>query len=86
MSGSVGGGTVDLREAGATLGVSEIVLRRMAWDSEVGLEPKWGFRERLPRDGVDSWAVKAKALDCLGGSACEVNHREWLDDHVKGSP
>lgn len=32
--------TVDLREAAASLGVSENALRRMAWESELCIEPK----------------------------------------------
>lgn len=50
--------TVDLREAAASLGVSENALRRMAWESELCGEPKWGFRERLPRQVVDSWRAR----------------------------
>ena len=49
--------TVDLREAAARIGFPEHSLRRMAWDSEISIEPKWGFRERLPRQVVDSWAA-----------------------------
>lgn len=50
--------TVDLREAAARIGVPEHSLRRMAWDYELSIEPKWGFRERLPRQVVDSWAAQ----------------------------
>lgn len=67
--------TVDLREAAATLDVSETVLRGMAWESEISLEPKWGFRERLPRQAVDSWCASFETRDATGGSACEVSRR-----------
>jgi hypothetical protein len=67
--------TVDLREAAATLSVSENVLRRMAWESELCIEPKWGFRERLQRQVVDSWRAWFETPDAPGGSAWKVNPR-----------
>lgn len=67
--------TVDLREAAATLDVSETVLRGMAWESELSLEPKWGVRERLPRQAVDSWPARFETRDTTGGPAWEVNRR-----------
>lgn len=67
--------TVDLRETAASLGVSGNALRCMAWESELCIEPKWGVRERLPRQVVDSWREIFETPDAPGGSAWDVNLR-----------
>ncbi len=65
--------TVDLREAAARIRVAEDSLHRMAWESEISIEPKWGFRERLPHQVVEFWAAREWAGDFPGGIACPLN-------------